>query len=157
MEFKVPATLRFWYIYFYFLLGGLLHRFSHLCIHWGVVVSLFIGTIAYKEYFDNIIGSEFASLFYSAPIVMGFCSAIFIFIKRMNVSENRFVSLLSDTFLPVYTIHMFVISFVSKYITLITTNHSIAVLLIWVVVSLVSISLSLILMRLPSMGKIFKI
>lgn len=116
---------------------------------------LFIGTIAYKEYFDNIIGSEFASLFYSAPIVMALCAGIFISIKDLNVKENRIVSLLSETFLPAYTIHMFVISFVSKYI--IITNNSVAAILFWIIVSSVTIILSLLLMKLSLFRKIFNI
>lgn len=139
------------------MLGGFLHRFSYVHINRIVVLLLFIGTIGYKEYFDNIIGSEFASLFYSAPIVMALCAGIFLFIQNMNVCENRLVSLLSDTFLPAYTIHMFVISFVSKYIDKITTDNSIAAILVWFIVSSATIILSLILMRLQLMRKIFKI
>lgn len=157
VEFKVPATLRIWYIYFYFMLGGFLHRFTHIHINRIVVLLLFIGTIGYKEYFDNILGSEFASLFYSAPIVMALCAGIFLFIQNLNVCENRLVSLLSDTFLAAYTIHMFVISFVSKNIDKITTDNSIAAILAWFVVSSATIILSLILMRLQLMRKIFKI
>lgn len=43
VEFLVPATLRLWYIYFYFLLGGLLYRFSHIHINWIIILFLFIG------------------------------------------------------------------------------------------------------------------
>lgn len=110
LEYKVPATFRFWYIFLYFILGGLAHKISYSPNLWIIGV-LGLTVFGYIEYFDNLIGEEHCSIFYSSTPIIIYSFFIFLyFVNNCSVSGSLMISGLSKLFLPVYTIHSFVIS-----------------------------------------------
>lgn len=155
-EFYVPATFRLWYVMFYFMLGGWLSYMPKLKVSIAYLVFIIIVALFHKEYLDDCINSEYASLFYSSPIVMLLCLTIFTFIINLKIVNNTFLIEVSRLFLPVYTIHMFVIGVVGRFIPD-TITPSLGAFIMWSLVSLISISLSFFIMKIPFANKIFKI
>jgi surface polysaccharide O-acyltransferase-like enzyme len=162
IEFAVPATFRVWYIFFYFVLGGLIHRIeylnkAYLKVSNGVVILLLCFLILYKELFDGIIGTEFASLFYSSSLTMLLCVVVFLKVLSLHISDNKFIRELSKLFLPVYTFHGFIISVV--YTCVINYLHCeyIYPIVIFLTTCLVSVLVSFVVMKIPGIKTIFKI
>lgn len=155
-EFQMPSTFRLYYIIFYFMLGGIIHFIPKIKIPIIYLVFLLIVTFFHKEYLDDYIASEFASLFYSSPVVMLLCLCFFIYFNGLPVNNNKVITELSKLFLPVYTIHMFAIGFVTRVMPY-SLDLSIQCLIVWVGVTVISILVSYMIMKIPFANKIFRI
>lgn len=156
-EYDILAIFRIWYTIFYFLLGGMLARIKDVKIHGILVCFLFCIALAYKEVFDKVIGTEFASLFYSSVPVLLLVTCMFIYIKGLEIKNKHarlVIKEMSNLFLPVYAIHSFIIGHLPHHHY---DGLACAPLITLFVVMSLSLGISFVLMRIPMMNKIFRI
>lgn len=84
---------------------------------------------------------------------MAFTLSLFLLITNTTIVHSKIIELLSNLFLPMYTIHLFVIWFVR--------DHNVlefgGVICFYLQCSLLSILLSFVIMKVPYIKSIFKI
>lgn len=173
----IPQPLRFWYWSFYFMIGGLVRELLNkndklLCVNdvnlrhnysnlGGklLIISLYALYVLYYLWAKKYVGQYgIEYLFGSLPCQILSISLFIIIIKNVQIKDNKIISFFSNLFLPVYSLHMFVISktaFISNYCNFDIT--SITALFYYLFVSAVTIGLSWIIMKLPILKSIFRI
>lgn len=154
-EYSVIQSFRIWNWLTYFSFGAIIHKYQVIDrrITPLVVVSmlLFVGFVYFCQ--SAIDGIEY---FFTSPLCMIYASLLFILVVSHQIIHNRYITLLSDLFLPVYTTHYFVIkawhwAVDAQYAGLVTP------LVDFLAISLLSLSLSFIIMRVPLSKQIFRI
>lgn len=153
-ELEIPAVLRIWNSLFYFMLGGLLSRINYKAPVWLPVIAYII-TLTYMEYFDKMIGNEYASTFYCSIPVTVLCSSLFIYLKNLTIDNSKVIECLSVLFLPVYAIHNVIIEFLPNFSQFI--SPVLAPLINYLIVSIISVAASFVVMKIPYVNKLFKI
>lgn len=155
-EAAICQTFRLYNWIFYFCIGGILKRIpiTPSCIIFVFSVILLIVNIVIQEWLNPYIGNEFCEYFYSSPYIMLLSIFIFISVLHSKFKCEKLVKYLSILFLPVYTFHIFVIYFVTPYFSL---GYFIEPLICWIVVSLITILLSSIIIKIPVIKDIFKL
>jgi surface polysaccharide O-acyltransferase-like enzyme len=107
-EYDVIQSFRLWNWLTYFSLGLIIHKYNiHISVNTLVVLAsafLFVGFVYCSR--KNIDGIEY---FFTTPLCMMYATLFFVKIHSMHIQNNLFISKLSNLFLPVYTIHYFVI------------------------------------------------
>lgn len=158
-EWLIPQMFRLHNWIFYFMLGGVLKQIKgdKIIPLWAIAL-LLIMNVALQGVMTPVIGSKFCEFFYCSIFVAVLSAGIFLYLLNIKIKHEAIIRRLSGLFLPVYAIHKFIIA---------TTNHWVFTwydwggvlipLLYWVVVSIVSFSLSYVIMKIPFMDKIFKI
>lgn len=153
-EHSIPGALRQWNWLFYFMLGGAFHMINteRIQTRWIVFVGALIFTyMACSRY--GILKVPDCAIWYFSPSVMMVVSGIFLLCNRINISSNVFVAnsvvALSALFLPVYSYHCYVMSFVCGFIP--------ARIIRFAVVAILSIILGKILTSIPYLKNIYKI
>lgn len=137
------------------MIGGLVHKLK-LPRHLGIIIlGLFILNIVMEEWLCRYIGNEYCEYFYGSVYVQLLSVFVFLYILNIRIKHTRVISELSQLFLPVYTIHIFVISAVNR--VLINFDYWFMPLICWLLVCIISIALSYIIMRIPFMKTIFKV
>lgn len=115
-EYNVIQSFRLWNWLTYFSLGSIIHKYQiHVPVSAFVVMfsGLFFVMFVYysRLYIDGI------EYFFTTPLCMLYATLFFVKITSMQIQNNLFVSRLSDLFLPVYTIHYFVVKAFHNMIT----------------------------------------
>lgn len=137
------------------MIGGLIHKF-HLPRYSGfIILTLFGLNIVVEEWLCVYIGKELCEYFYSSIYVQLLSVLVFLYIINIRIRHERIISVLSQLFLPVYTIHIFVIEAVNKI--LIPYDYWFTPLICWSLVSIMSVALSYLIMKIPFMKTIFKL
>lgn len=109
----------------------------------------------YQVYFVNDIMTDYCSFFYSSVPIIIYVISVFIYILSKKVSsKNKIVKTLSNMFLLVFTIHSF---FIGRISLLLGDIMYFGPILVWLAVTIISIFVSWILLKLPYANKIFKI
>lgn len=150
----IPQTFRIWYWLFYFVMGGVIKRYSSAfafsfitLLLYAVVFLLFVYWFKYK-----ISGIEY---FFGAFICWVYAFVAFTYFISKNITSN-FVSLLSSLFLPCYALHMTVIGCYQKYID--TTCLGLwSPVVDYILVVILTIGISLLIVHIPIVKNIFKI
>ena len=119
------------------------------------IIALFVLNIVIEEWLCRYIGNEYCEYFYGSVYVQLLSVLVFLYILNIRIRHTRVISELSLLFLPVYTIHIFVISAVNK--VLIPFDYWFMPLICWLLVSIISVALSYVIMKIPFMKIIFKI
>ena len=149
-ETNIIQTFRIWNWIFYFCLGGLLRNLTNN-IHWGGGVLLAIMNLYYQYYMTPYIGTTYCEYYYCSLPVILFSSAVFVFIKNIKIKEhNKVIEIISDSFLPVYTFHMIILQICKSYLQIDSA-------ILFVIVLLLTMCVSIVLMRIPLSRKIFRI
>ena len=154
----VNQTLRVWNWLFYFSLGAFLRDRMERC----VLPSFFIGMLAFifaviypgftYIFHDRLSGIEY--YFGSIGCVL-YATAMFVFLAGRQVGHSRFVTFMSSLFLPVYALHWEVKMIFRSIDTAAFGLYS--PFAQFVLLSVVTISLSWLLMKVPVVNKCFKI
>ena len=162
-EHYIKQTLRVWNWIFYFLLGAYVKKNNiKVTITVKTIALLFVFNYIHQVVLQQFMNSLLCEYFYSSPIVIILVLGIFLWLSNWQINPQSrtasIISLLSKLFLPVYVFHMFAITYLKPAITIIYSScRLIAPLLVWLIVSLVIITLSYLLMRIPYINKFFKI
>lgn len=151
-EARIPALAKVYAWFFFYMLGGELSRRDVPRIPVVIPLLLFAFAIFYMEYCGRRVGSEYASVFYLSVPVTVLCIVLFLYFKGLNISGNKAVQALSQTFLPVYAVHNVIIQFLPRFYD----GLCIAPLINWVVISLLSVAFGLVVNKLPYVNKLFK-
>lgn len=120
-----------------------------------MLILLFTLNIAVEEWLCRYIGNEYCEYFYGSIYVQLLSVLTFLFILNFKIRHSKIVSELSQLFLPVYTVHSFVIYAVFKILT--PFDYWFMALISWILVSIISLTISYVIMKIPYMNKIFKI
>lgn len=152
---EICQTFRIWIWMLYFCLGGVMKLFKPGRIVFWVIPILLIVNVSVQEWLNKYIGMEACEYFYSSPYVILLSLSVFAGIIQLPITGNRVMTELSRLFLPVYTIHIYVISFVNQAAEFPDCWWS--PLLFWIVASIIAIASASIMMKIPYMNRIFKI
>lgn len=152
-ETHTPALFKIYTWFFFYMLGGILNRINISKISILLPIILFAFTILYIEYFDKKINNEYASTFYLSIPVTTLCITLFLFFKNINITNNKVIQTLSQTFLPVYAVHNVIISFMPRFYD----NLYLAPLINWAIISILSVAFALVVNKTPYVNKVFKV
>lgn len=84
---------------------------------WGVIVALFIFNILYERQLGYYMHSTFCEYYYSSLVVIVLSICLFFYIQGKTYTPiHPYVKELSKLFLPVYTLHIFVIKTYIHYV-----------------------------------------
>ena len=158
-EYNIIQSFRLWNWVTYFSLGALVKELldhnkvimkldALWCILFAVLFIIFV------YYCRPYIGG--VEYFFTTPLCMVYAVWVFITILKLDIKDNKYIEQLSLLFLPVYTIHFFIIKIFRYYIHIDSIGY-ISVLIDWVFVSAITISISLILMKNRFIESIFRI
>ena len=159
-ERHIIQTFRIWNWLFYFLLGAYIRmnetKFQKIKWYW------IIPSIAIYILFFNLVKIGANEYYFCSPLCMTHSTICFTAIINLNISNSKLLSLLSNCFLPVYTFHTFIEVFLCSKTSLFRMlehffQTSVAYTLEYIIVAISCLSISLILMRIPYMDKIFRI
>lgn len=162
IETMIPQTFRLWNWLFYFCLGGYIKKKGPHDIPNYLLLVFAFGSVCFQSFFNKFIGSDYCEFYYSSFLIQFFVFLIFEKIsskKFANQKVLKFIDELSYTFLPTYSFHLFAILVVSafiKHLNILMIGEFVP-LLYWILSSVISISTSYMLMKLPLADKIFRI
>lgn len=157
LEYNVTQCFRLWNWLTFFTIGALIkeHLFAVkgllkynilLCV---VSALLFISFVYYCRFVID--GVEY---FFTTPLCMLYAFSVFLTIASVNIKYNKIIDELSKLFLPVYSLHYFVIIFYRKFLY-IPSWVFISPFFDWIIISIMTLFISYLLMRIPVMKKIF--
>lgn len=150
-------TFRLWNWVFYFNLGGILRRYS---VKSNLLLVLLLFTINYVFQYEITpkMPTVYCEYFYSSLPVMLLSFCLFAYIVKIDNSKLQFVCGGGKFFLPCYTFHLFItgrtLHIFEHYIYSISSYTA---PLFWILVSLLSVLVSWLLMKVPYMEKVFRI
>lgn len=152
-ETSVRQLYRVWNWLFYFMLGGTLRHVTlgRLFLYISVAAAAVVNILVIRR-FAPAIGSDYCEYFYSCPVVAYLSSCLFLLCTGLTFRHNSVIDTLSSLFLPVYTLHPFVISYLSVIIP-----HEWGGLVLFLSTLAVSVIISMIVMKTPYINKVFRI
>jgi len=158
LEQEVPQALRLWNWFFYFMLGGAVKYFIHSLTNKKAFLFIFVLSLSAllfeQQLLNTIYKTVYCEFFYGTIPCILISLSIFILLKGFRV-HSGIVPALSQLFLPVYVLHPFILKYMFRYIFTEQDPYLSILYLIIVVVS--SVLLSLVIMRIPYLNKVFKI
>lgn len=159
VEDKITITFRLYCWLFYFLLGGYIckcpERFRW--IKWYYLIPLAILNL----FLFQVVTMRDIAFYYSSPVCMMFTLSVFCAIVNTRIRGSKLIGLLSNTFLPVYTFHLFISlalcrTSLYRWIEQVTTVPM--AFCIGVGLSLIACYLSaIVIMRIPYIKQIFRL
>lgn len=159
-EITIPQVLRLYTWVFYCLLGGVMKAFMHRLpsVRLWHVLCLFLLNGLFQYLLTPYVNDIRCEFFYVSFAVVICCVVIFKYISQYDYDREpvrRFISELSCLFLPVFTIHIFLINpvfdVVQPSVGLLTRPVS------WPIVTLISILISYLLMHIKYFNSLIRI
>ena len=159
-ESNIPQVLRLYTWVFYCLLGGVMKSFMDrlLSVRLWHVLCLFLLNVVFQYLLAPYVNDIRCEFFYASFAVVICCVVIFKYISQYDYDHEpvrRFISELSCLFLPVFTIHIFLINpvfdMVQPSVGLLTRPVS------WPIVTLISILISYVLMHIKYFNSLIRI
>ncbi len=155
-ESSITQTFRLWNWFFYFLLGGAIKdlkvKVNNVFLKYAIFITLVINVL-FQECLKPILGSPYCEYFYCSFVVMLLVYIIFIYILRLDISSSIVIAVISNLFLPVYILHIFVIKGIYEFMPILTNS----VYVMFLAVSIITITISFYLMKIPFMRYVFKL
>lgn len=150
----ICITIRLYNWLTYFMLGSLIKMLNFKIKCWWLILFLIIANYLSQLSLCSYMNSTASSFYYSSPIIVALAVAILMTSLKIRLSNNnRIIKELSSLFLLTFTLHSF---FIGK-VTSVMGQLPIASLWIWITVSLITVTVSFLLMKIPYANKIFKI
>lgn len=164
-ESNIVQTIRFWNWLFYFCLGGFLKKLCNVRTNQILLFLVFLFTLVcyyfFHEFFAKKIGEDACEYYYSFIVVILMVTSAFLYITRVKIKPIMYkpIRIMSRLFLPVYLLHPFVLS------AIIRPNVSSIIYANWMpfyfskflIVSIVTLLLSDILLKIPNVNKYLRI
>ena len=156
-ESSIPQSLRIWNWLFFFCLGGVIYRIEDKIPKVSNIVLLVLSIIFinYAVVFNPLWWTELGEFYYSSFALISLVVALFIAIKQKKYTNSKVIGQLSLCFLPIYTFHPFIVRFVTKIAF--WANWYIGGVIQLIICFLITLSISIIIMKIPYINKIFKI
>lgn len=158
LESNVIQCFRMYSWLFYFLCGGLIKKAGkRISVSGGVIVALFIFNILYERQLGYYMHSTFCEYYYSSLVVIVLSICLFFYIQGKTYTPiHPYVKELSKLFLPVYTLHIFVIKTYIHYVPIYIFGI-ISPLAAFALCSIATVIISWGIMKVPYVNKIFRI
>lgn len=159
-EAKIPQAFRIYTWIFYCLLGGIMKSFMARIpsVKIWFVLSVLVLNAIFQYLLTPGMNDIRCEYFYSSMVVAACCVIVFKYISQFcyeRESLKRIISELSSVFLPVFTIHIFMINpvfdMVQPYVGLFTRPIS------WPIVAFLSILISVILMHIKYVNSLIRL
>ena len=102
------------------------------------------------------VGAEY---YYASPVTWIYAMSVFGLILSFDIprSMTPVMKTLGNLFLPVYVFHVFIIQHTYKIAEYISFLRGLAPLAYWLIVSLITLGISWIVMKIPYVNKVFRI
>lgn len=154
----VIQTLRLWNWLFYFILGGIIHKYIEGRFNISILYPLLLTFIYILYGYITIPYVHAVEYLFSSPLCMLYAFIVFLYCCNTSIKSVRLlncISFLSNLFLPVYAFHMLVIVLIFKAIppNIFGWLRPIVFLL---GTYIVTISFSWVIMKVPIVNRIFK-
>lgn len=152
----ILQILRVWNWIFYFMLGGLLKDFRFSAIP-SLILTIAGAALNLKAtaYLVPHLGTIYCEYFYSSLFVIILSTGLFSLCLNIKVGKLKTaIEAMAPLFLPVYVLHLFVITATASMREYIYPG---APLVYWLVVSALSIGISYVVMKIPFVNRIFRI
>ena len=160
LEMKIIQTFRLWNWLFYFMLGGIIRLYSYILkettskkMLFGAIIGLLIINAFFQELLKFEIGSPYCEFFYCSFIVMLFSFFVFVYILNIEIKSSKVITVLSSLFLPVYILHPFSIKGIEDFVPILSESPFI----LFLSVSIVTVIIASLIMRIPVINAIFKL
>ncbi len=160
-EKAVVQTFRVWNWLLYFMLGGVMRQKSEFFRKWRyqlVLSSLCLFGLI-EVYGISRMGRVGAEYYYASPVTWIYAMSVFGLILSFDIprSMTPVMKTLGNLFLPVYVFHVFIIQHTYKIAEYISFLGGLAPLAYWLIVSLITLGISWIVMKIPYVNKVFRI
>lgn len=178
IEMRIRQTFRLWNWLLYFLLGGIIKKYQVIysllvskkstlvpnllriwggkkCLFLAIIICCVFVVVVYNKLIA-FLGTYGIEYMFGSTLWIALATMIFIMISSLQIHNSLIINSLSKLFLPVYAIHMHVITFFLKCVNFgpLGVMEPIAELFC-VIVS--TIAFSWLLMKIPVINKIFKL
>lgn len=159
----IIQTFRIWNWLFYFCLGGLLKM--SLCKQPDktklliLFILSYLGFIYLHDFLVNRVGEDACEYYYSSIFVILMASSLFLFFMYFKIEESVIISFLANLLLPVYLFHPLVLSII-MYPPLFSVIHAEWMpfyLFRFVMVSLISVTMAWMIMKVPILSNLLKL
>lgn len=115
-EYYISQALRIWNWLFYFMLGGVIHRYKpkvpYPAISLGITATAALVSM-YLIY--PVMGLRHYEYFYSSPLTIAYSCCLFVVCLNSRIAHRLDLSKVSVLFMPVYLIHPIVILIIQSY------------------------------------------
>lgn len=155
-EMQVIQTFRLWNWITFFMLGGIIHRVKYKP---GVLYLLMVNGLALiplTRMLYPYIGCNYCEYFYSSIFVVSLSFFFFLFVSNKKISNSKLIPLISNLFIPVYTLHIFVINHTTRVAEYLYDNVM-GGGMYFIVVLLITVFISWVILKVPYMKNIFSI
>lgn len=159
-EYTVIQSFRIWNWLTYFTLGAIVKEYlldnnkdtQPVSLKFCLISAIFFVVFVHfcKPYIDGI------EYFFTTPLCMLYTFSVFLVMAKLSIEKNRVISELAKLFLPVYTLHFFIIIYSRQLFNISLQGFALPVVE-WVIVSIVTIVFSYCLMKIPFIKAIFRI
>lgn len=159
LDFGLFQTFRLYNWLLYFLIGGLIKRYRNFNIHSFIVLGLFALNIFYQFCLNEFLNTSYCEYYYSSFVVTILVTFLFIKLINMKLKYSPYISIFSFLFLPVYVIHIHIIS-LYNHIDYYFVNYIYPPLLPvfkFLCCSVISIATSYVLMKIPYVKQVFRL
>lgn len=157
-EQSVIQTFRLWNWITYFMLGGAIKkiRINKMPL---IISFLFssITTLVSMRWLYPYIGNNHCEFFYSYPLVIIMTVYLFKIITQERIHHSIIIENLSKLFLPVYSLHLFIIMGMNSFGKYLESLQLIMRVTYWLKVLCATVALSFIIMRNSFINIIFRI
>lgn len=154
----ILQTFRIWYWLLFFSLGQMFRKLNlgghMLPLNFIVILVTLLAMLIFvwfsRQYLSGI------EYFFGSTLMILYAFVVFGYIIQKVKSESMLIRKLSPCFLPSYVIHSFVITYVLK----LNITSGLGVFAVWgdfLLVTCITLSVSLLIMKLPYMDKVFKV
>lgn len=161
-ESYIPQTFRVWNWLLYFCIGGIVFKyqsyFSKLSFSYRWSLFVWLIFIAYSVAYHPISWATMGEYYYSSLPLCVLVVTLFLNIKYSHISENKYrdvIKMFSSLFLPVYTLHQFVIIAIGRFS--IWSEWYIGGFIEFLFVSIISVLISYCLVSTPYVKEVFKL
>lgn len=112
LDFNLPQTLRLHCWLLYFCLGGVIKWIEYTKMPLVIVLILLVFNVGFQECVNPYIRTSYCEYYYSSFVVISLVVCLFLLLVHTTVSGKftLVINYLSLLFLPVYTLHMFVLN-----------------------------------------------
>lgn len=144
-------TFRLWNWIFYFNIGGIIRKYQPKA-HWWQVILLLIANYIFQYEVTPLMPTLYCEYFYSSIIVMLLSSVLFSWLLSINDNKLKLINRGAILFLPVYTFHPIIIGKILGLFNLyVYSINSYTAPLFWVIVSVLSVLISILVLKIPYM------
>lgn len=157
---NIVQTLRIWTWLFYYCMGGYIYKndlFSSISKkkHLFLMIFTIVITLIYEYKLSmKLYNSLWAENFYNSLLVMISSILIFTYLRKINLKNNKTISVIGTLVMGVYIIHPTIISMFKK---LIITKNDLINLLISIVVFILCFFVSYFINKIPKLNKLIKL